>query len=182
MGARARAGGASPLWIALFTAASTATTLALACATPFPSLAALAAVHMRRRDGIALMLAAWLASQAVGLLVLGYPRTAETWCWGAGLGSAVIVALLGADAALRWSGGARTATRLALAYGGGFVAFKLVILVWALFIGGVATALAPALLAEQLLRNGAILIGLYGLYRGLVALGIPPARPARAAA
>ena len=58
--------GASALWVALLTAASTATTLALACATPFPSLAALAAVHMRQRDGVALMLLAWLASQGVG--------------------------------------------------------------------------------------------------------------------
>ena len=46
--------GASALWVTLLTAASSVTTLALGCATPFPSLAALAAVHMRRRDGLAL--------------------------------------------------------------------------------------------------------------------------------
>ena len=45
--------GASALWVSLLTAASTTATLALACATPFPALAALAAVHMRRRDGVA---------------------------------------------------------------------------------------------------------------------------------
>jgi succinate-acetate transporter protein len=52
---------ASTLWILLLTAASTVTTLVLACATPFPSLAA---VHVNGGDGIVLMLLAWVASQA----------------------------------------------------------------------------------------------------------------------
>jgi len=38
-----RTDGASALWVSLLTAASMSTTLVLACATPFPSLAALAA-------------------------------------------------------------------------------------------------------------------------------------------
>lgn len=43
---------ASTLWTTLLTAASTATTFMLACATPFPALAALTSVHMRRHDGM----------------------------------------------------------------------------------------------------------------------------------
>ena len=70
--------GASTLWISLLTAASTGTTLLLACATPFPALAALSAVHMRPRDGIALMMLAWAASQAVGFGLLGYPHDPAT--------------------------------------------------------------------------------------------------------
>ena len=133
--------GASALWVALLTAASTATTLALACATPFPALAALAAVHMRQRDGVALM-------------------------------------ALAGSAAVRAAGYRSVAARLSLAYAAGFTAYKGIIVGWALVLGGLHTATAPDLLAEQFVRNAAILIGLYGLYRLLVAAGVPaPPQP-----
>ncbi len=41
--------------------------------------------------------------------------------------------------------------------------------------------MAPDLLAEQFVRNGAILIGLYALYRALVAAGVPAPSQATAA-
>ena len=55
------------------------------------------------------------------------------------------------------------------------VVFKLVILLWSLGLGGVATALSPSINARQFVRNGAILAGLLLLYRGLVSLGLPAA-------
>jgi len=175
--------GASALWVSLLTAASTVTTLALACATPFPALAALAAVHMRRRDGIALILLSWAASQAVGFLLLGYPRDGSTLGWGAGLGTAAVGSALAGYAVLRALDYKSVAARMATAYAAGFTAFKGIILLWALVLGGLHTAMAPDLLVEQFLRNGAILIGLYALYRALVAVGVPtPPRPATAAA
>ena len=174
--------GASALGVSLLPAASTATTLALACATPFPALAALAAVHMRRRDGVALMLLAWAASQFVGFFLLGYPRDGSTLGWGAGLGTAAVGSALAGYAALRALPYRSVAARLGLAYAAGFTAFKGIILAWALVLGGLHTAMAPDLLAEQFVRNGAILIGLYVLYRLLVAAGVPaPPQPATAA-
>ena len=165
--------GASALWVALLTAASMATTLALGCATPFPSLAALAAVHMRRRDGLALMLLAWAASQAIGFALLGYPRDGSTLAWGAALGTAAVGSVLASHAALHALAYRSVAARLGLAYAAGFTAFKAVILGWARILGGLHTAMAPDLLAEQFVRNGAILAGLYLLYRLLVAAGVP---------
>lgn len=177
-----RTSGASALWVSLLTAASTVTTLALGCATPFPSLAALAAVHMRRRDGIAMMLLAWAASQFVGFFLLGYPRDASTLAWGAGLGTAAVGSAFASYAALRALEYRAIAARLILAYAAGFTAFKAIILAWALVLGGLHTAMAPDLLAEQFVRNGAILIGLYILYGVLVAAGVPaPPQPAKAA-
>lgn len=173
---------ASTLWILLLTAASTATTLALACATPFPSLAALAAVHMRRRDGIALMLTAWAASQLVGFLLLAYPHDIRTLGWIPGLATAAVGSALGAYAALGRVGNAPVPVRLAAAYAAGFVAFKLVVLAWAFLLGGVASAIDPDVMLRQLLRNGAILVGLYLLYRALTALGVPAPQRAPAAA
>lgn len=168
----------SALWVALLTAASTATTLALACATPFPALAALAAVHMRRRDGAALMLLAWLASQCVGFFLLGYPRDGSTLAWGFALGTAAVGSALAGYAAVRALNYRSVAARLSLAYAAGFTAYKGIIVGWALVLGGLHTATAPDLLAEQFVRNGAILIGLYGLYRLLVAAGVPaPPQP-----
>ncbi|MGB3847158.1 MAG: hypothetical protein WA940_14905 [Sphingopyxis sp.] len=173
--------GASALWVSLLTAASMATTLALGCATPFPSLAALAAVHMRRRDGLALMLLAWAASQAIGFALLGYPRDGSTLAWGVGLGTAAAGSALAAHAALRALTYRSVAARLATAYAAGFTAFKAMILGWALILGGLHTAMAPDLLAEQFVRNGAILAGLYLLYRLFVAAGVPaPPRPVAA--
>jgi len=173
--------GASALWVSLLTAASTATTLALACATPFPSLAALAAVHMRRRDGVVLMLLAWTASQFVGFFLLDYPRDGSTLAWGAGLGTAAVGSALASYAALQALQYRSVAARLSLAYAAGFTAFKGIILAWALFLGGLHTAMAPDLIAEQFVRNGAILIGLYILYRLLVAAGVPAPRQAATA-
>lgn len=174
--------GASALWVALLTAASTATTLALACATPFPALAALAAVHMRRRDGVALMLLAWLASQFVGFFLLGYPRDGSTLAWGFALGTAAVGSALAGYAAVRALDYRSVAARLSLAYAAGFTAYKGIIVGWMLVLGGLHTATAPDLLAEQFVRNGAILIGLYGLYRLLVAAGVPaPPQPAASA-
>ncbi len=174
--------GASALWVALLTAASTATTLALACATPFPSLAALAAVHMRRPGGVALMLLAWAASQCVGFFLLDYPRDGSTLAWGVALGTAAVGSALAGCAAVRALNYRSVAARLALAYAAGFTAYKAIIVGWALVLGGLHTAMAPDLLAEQFVRNGAILIGLYALYRLLVAAGVPaPPQPVASA-
>lgn len=169
---------ASTLWIVLLTAASTATTLMFACATPFPSLAALAAVHMHRKDGIRLMLATWLASQIVGFGVLGYPHGLDTFGWAAALAMASVCSALAAYGALDQLGERPLMARLAVAYVAGFVAFKAVILAWAVGLGGLATLLDPALLQRQFLRDGLMLAGLFVLYRGLVAIGLPAARNA----
>jgi hypothetical protein len=165
---------ASTTWILLLTIASTATTLVFACATPFPALAALSAVHMRRSDGVLLMVAAWVASQAVGFCVLGYPQDASTFAWGASIGVAAIAGVLAAGVAARGS----PAVRLVLAYVAAFAAFKVAILLASLALGGVGTALSVEIMARQFVRNGAILIGLLALYHALTAAGVPEPRRA----
>lgn len=163
--------GVSALWIVLLTAASTITTLALACATPFTALAALAATQMRARDGVLLMLASWAASQIVGFCVLDYPHDSKTIAWGVALGTGALAALGAARMASR--DGRSLVVRLVLAYLAASIGFKLIILLWSFGLGGVATALSPSINARQLLRNGAILVGLHVLYSGLVRLGVP---------
>lgn len=164
---------ASTLWIMLLTLASMATSLALACAAPVAALAALAAVHMRRRDGIVLTLAAWAANQAVGFALLHYPQDPKTLAWGLGLGVAGAGSAVGAYAVLGWLPVRSVVAKLGIAYGAAFVTGKLVTLCCAAVLGGVAITLHPGYSLDQFLRNGAILIGLYLFYRLLVALGVP---------
>jgi len=69
-------------WITLLTIASVLFSFALTCATPFPALASLAALHMNRRDAFALIGVSWLANQIVGYGFLHYPQTWDSFAWG----------------------------------------------------------------------------------------------------
>ena len=170
-----RTARASTLWIMLLTLASTATTLVFACATPFPALAALAAAHMRRADGVALAVAAWVASQAVGFCVLDYPTDASTMLWGVAIGTAAVAGALAAHAAAgRVTGG--EPARLAAAYVAAFAAFKLVILLWSVARGEVGTALSVEIMVRQFARNALILGALTLFYHLLVRAGVPGPR------
>ncbi len=166
-------GTASTLWIVALTLASTGATLALACATPFTALAALAATQMRGRDGIPLMVVAWAASQAVGFGLHDYPRDATTLAWGVALCIAAVACVIAARQAAVRMPNSSAFSRIAVAYLVASVAFKAVILLWSFGLGGVDTALSPAINARQLVRNGAILVALYGLCRALIAIGMP---------
>ncbi|HTG38761.1 hypothetical protein [Sphingomonas sp.] len=179
-GSEASGTPASTLWIMLFTLASTVTTLALACATPFTALAALAATKLRARDGMLLMLAAWVASQVVGFCVLDYPRDASTLGWAIALGTAAIAGLIAARMVAGRLGDRADALRIAGAYVAAALAFKLVILCWSSALGGIDIVLSPSINLRQFVRNGAILLGLYALYHGLRAVGLPAAPQVRA--
>jgi hypothetical protein len=76
----------------MLTAAVTLFSFALACATPFPALAALAALHLRRSDALALTGIAWVANQAIGYGFLGYPQTWDSFAWGGVIGLSALAA------------------------------------------------------------------------------------------
>lgn len=175
--------GATTLWIVLLTVASLFTTWALACMTPFAALAALAATHMRRRDGAALMLASWAVSQGVGFGLLHYPHDATTVAWGAALGLAALGAVGGAYLALGATGAASLPVRLSAAFAAAFVSFKLVLIAGDVMLDSpFASTIAPRLLLVQVPREAAVTLALLALYKGLVALGVPAVpTPSRAA-
>lgn len=94
-------------WIAMLTAAVTLFSFALACATPFPALAALAALHLRRSDALALTGIAWVANQAIGYGFLGYPQTWDSFAWGGVIGLSALAATavaIGAETLTRRAG------------------------------------------------------------------------------
>ena len=177
--------GATLLWIVLLTAASLMTTWALACMTPFAALAALAATHMRSRDGAALMLVSWGVSQGVGFGLLHYPHDATTIAWGVALGLAALGAVGGAYLALSMLRTDNLAARLSVAFVAAFVSFKLVLVVGDVVLGSpFSSTVAPRLLLVQVPREAAVTLALLLLYRSLVAIGLPAASagaPRRAA-
>jgi hypothetical protein len=173
--------GGSLLWIMLLTAASVLTSWALACATPFAALAALAALHMARREGLILMAVAWFASQAVGFGIHHYPQDRSTLMWGGVIGLAAIASLLAARWAIsRVAGGA--VMLLGAAFVGAVLGYKSVIIAGALGLGGLNIALSLTYFARDFVRDGAIMIALLMLYRVLTAVGVPAASRRKLAA
>jgi hypothetical protein len=93
------------LWIGVLTAASTAFSTILACVAPLAAVAAVGALSLPRRDAFLAGGLVWLANQAVGYGLLGYPATWSSFAWGGVLGlsalGAVGAALLAASAVER---------------------------------------------------------------------------------
>ena len=93
-------------WIMVLTLATIAGSFVFACATPFPALATLAALHMSRRDAFILTGVIWVANQTVGYGVLHYPQTWDSFAWGIAIGAAAMIATgmaAGTETALRSS-------------------------------------------------------------------------------
>jgi hypothetical protein len=109
-------------WIAVLTLAAIAGSVVFACAAPFAALAALAALHMNRRDAFILVGITWVANQTVGYGFLDYPHTWDSFAWGIAIGaSAMIATALAAETAkaLRPFGWAlSTLTSFAVAFAG----------------------------------------------------------------
>jgi hypothetical protein len=160
------------LWILLLTAASVFVTLGMACATPFAALATLAALHMSRRDGLALIGIAWLADQAVGYGLLGYPRTPDSLAWGVILAVGAILGLLAAQALadrLR-DRGVMVAGAAALA--GAFVADQVVLFAATAVLASGSEAFSLSIVGWVLRVNLLSLAGLLILYRLAVWIGL----------
>ena len=170
------------LWILLLTAASVFVALGMACATPFAALATLAALHMSRRDGLALIGIAWLADQLVGYGLLGYPRTPGSFAWGVILGAGAFVALLAAQALadrLRHRG---VSVAGAAAFAGAFVAYEAVLVGATAVLASGSEAFSLPIVGWVLRVNLLALAGLLILYRLAVWIGLVTREPLGAGA
>ena len=167
--------------ILLLTAATSLAAFALGCATPFPAIAAVAALHMDRRDGVAFVLFAWAVSQAVGFGLRGFPTDASTLCLGAAIGGSALVSLAGATLLLRHTPVRRPLLAAAVALIGGFAAFKGAVLLPSLLLADGAHGFTPDVLGRQVVRNALFLVGLLALHRAATVAGLGAALPRRAA-
>ncbi len=92
------------LWLALLIAASLAFTFGFACAVPFAAFGAVAALTLRQRDGLLLIVALWLVNQIIGFGFLHYPWDGTTLAWGAILCGIAVLSTAAAQASIRRQG------------------------------------------------------------------------------
>jgi hypothetical protein len=97
-GDNARNATGRAIWMALIVASGVGFSACFACATPFATLATLAALKIDRRDAAAVLGLVWLCNQVVGYGFLGYPWTWDSAAWGAAIGVSAGAALLAAMA------------------------------------------------------------------------------------
>jgi hypothetical protein len=160
------------LWILLLTAASVFVTLGMACAAPFAALATLAALHMSRRDGLALIGIGWLADQAVGYGLLQYPRTFRSVAWGVVLGVAVILALLAARVLADRMRDRGLVAAGAAAFGGAFATYQAVLFAATAVLASGSEAFSLPIVGWVLRVNLLSLAGLLILQRLAVWIGL----------
>jgi hypothetical protein len=122
-------------WPASLAAATVLGSFALACVFPFAAFAALAALTMKPRTGLALVASAWAANQAVGFFVLSFPWEAQA----VGHGIAILAATLAAFGIARFTAakmGSNPFVRSITALISAFVVYELVLLAYAQYGGG----------------------------------------------
>ena len=88
-------------WGGILTVLTVASTLAVACGTPFAALATLAALFLPRRDAFALIAVNWLANQAIGFGLLHYPLNWDCYRGGIDLAIAALLSTMAAILAQR---------------------------------------------------------------------------------
>jgi hypothetical protein len=140
------------LWIPVLMLAAILGSFAFACAAPFAALAAMLALTTQARRGLPLIVAAWALNQAIGYGALDYPRTADSFIWGAGIGLAALAATAAAYAVMPRLSARPLAARAVLSFLAAFVVLELALLAVGIALGDTA-AFAPAIVAEVGLVN-----------------------------
>lgn len=157
------------LWLGLIVAGGAGFSLFFACATPFAALATLAALKMGRREGLAVVGLAWLANQAIGYGILGYPWTWDSLAWGASIGLSSILACLAA-AALASTRPVRLA--ISLPFVAAFATYELGLYVAGFVLPSEAGAFAFVVIRQIFMVNLIALIGLFAVSRLALAAGL----------
>lgn len=82
---------------------------------------------MTRRDAVVVTVTAWLASQAVGFGLLGYPLDFSTYAWGVALGVAGLATLGAAYVMAGWLRRMGEVAVTVTAFAGAFVVYQAVL-------------------------------------------------------
>jgi hypothetical protein len=168
-----RGGGARRLiWIAIVSASSILFSYGMACATPLAAIAAVCALTLPRKDAILLVAFAWLSNQAVGYLILDYPRSWDSYAWGLAIGIAAFGSLFTSIAVrrLEWAFPARLTAAFLLA----FAAYEIVLYAATAVLPSGDDAFSTAIVLKILEMNAIALVGLAVLHRSAEAIGFLP--------
>ena len=160
------------LWLAILVGGTIAFTLVFACAAPFAAFGAAAALTLSRRDALAVTVALWLANQLTGFIVLSYPWTLNSVAWAPALGIAAVLGTIAAQWTVRRLTGGSDLVRVLAAFVPAFAVYEVAIfLVSAALLGGIEM-FAPSIVGRVFVTNVAALVGLYGLNRLGMSLGL----------
>jgi hypothetical protein len=159
------------IWIALLVMSGVGCSFFFACATPFAAVATLAGLRLGRREAAAVVGLIWLANQAIGYGILGYPWTLDSAAWGVAIGLSGYLALLAATA-LTPAGPARLA--ISLPFIGAFATYELSLYIAGFVLPGGDGAFTAAIVAQVFVVNLIALIGLLAVHQ--LALGFGPPR------
>jgi hypothetical protein len=167
-------------WVAIVTGSMIAFSFWFACATPLAAVAALAGSRMSRKHGATLIIAAWLANQLIGYLLLGYPRTWDSYAWGATIGVASLLAGIAA------AGATRTVRQWWLspcaAFIAAFSAYEVALFAATAVLPSCEGAFSPSVIARILAVNAGAMVGLMAIHRLAAFVGLEPhAAPQRTA-
>jgi hypothetical protein len=157
------------LWGGILTVLTVASSLAVACGTPFAALAALAALFLPRRDALVLIAVNWLANQAIGFGLLHYPLNWDCYRGGINLGIAAGLSTIAAMFAHRALRRVPAAARAIGSFTVAFVAYEA-----ALFLlspAGSRADFATPVVLYILYINAVAFVGLLLLQTAATALG-----------
>jgi hypothetical protein len=157
------------VWIALIVVSGPCLSPIFACATPFAALAALAALKLGWRDRIVVLGLVWLANQAIGFGLLGYPRRWDSAAWGLAIGASTALAVLAA----RGLSTTRPAPlAVSLPFIAAFAVFELGLYIAGTMLPGSERAFTAAVVGHVLLINAAALCALIAVYQLAMLLGL----------
>lgn len=150
-----------------------------ACITPFVAFAVAAAFALSAPAALFTVAGVWLANQAIGFGVLGYPWTVNTILWGFAIGGAALLAEALASATLRLGIPSKI-----IAHGTSFVvalgAYQGCLFLVTFALGG-RDAFTPAIVGHVALLNLGWTIALVGTYEILRYSGAMAGSTVRAA-
>jgi hypothetical protein len=149
-------------WIGVLVTANLLFSWAFACVAPFAAFAAAAALTLARRDALLLIVAVWLANQAVGFALLGYPADAVSLAWGAWLGVAAVAAMLVAQFCVARLGDMPGLVRAGAVLVAAFVANQVVLVAATPLLGGIAS-FTPDVVGQVFALNVFGVAGLFAL-------------------
>jgi hypothetical protein len=158
------------IWVLILTLSSVAFSYVFACATPFAALGALAGTRMRLWTGLGLIVAAWGANQLIGFFILSYPRTWDSFGWGAAIGVAALLAAIVA----RWTPALNRhpAASTLLAFGAAFAAYEGLLFAATAILPSGPAAFSPPVVGRILVVNAGAFAGLLVIQRLAVWFGL----------
>jgi hypothetical protein len=148
-----------------------------ACITPFVAFAVAAGYALSARAAVLTVMAIWLANQAIGFAVLGYPWTLDTILWGVAIGAATLLATVLACATFRL-GLRNNVAAIGAAFVLALAAYEGGLFLVTFALGG-ADAFTPAIVGHVARLNLGWIVGLVGTYEILRYAGAIPAERRR---